>query len=87
MSNIVPLGARVLVRQDVVENVASNGLIIPDSATEKPTSGTVVAVGKDQKDVAAGDNVVYTPYAGTAVSHEGEDYILLDSSEVIAILP
>jgi chaperonin GroES len=87
MSNIVPLGARVLVLQDEVEVVTPNGLIVPASAAEKPTSGTVVAVGKDQKDVAPGDNVVYTPYAGTAVSHEGEDYILLDSSEVIAILP
>jgi chaperonin GroES len=87
MSNIVPLGSRVLVAQDTVENVASSGFVIPDSATEKPTTGTVVAVGKDQKDVAPGDNVVYTPYAGAAVKHEGEEFILLDASEVIAILP
>jgi chaperonin GroES len=87
MSNIVPLGARILVLQDEVEIVTPNGLIVPASASEKPTTGTVVAVGKDQKDVAPGDNVVYTPYAGAAVKHEGEEFILLDASEVIAILP
>jgi len=92
---IKPLGERVLVEPIKEEEVAKGGIIIPDSAREKPQEGKVVAAGPGRKDddgkripmdVAKGDRVLYAKYAGTEVSVGGHDYLILRESDVLAIL-
>ncbi len=85
---VEPLGARVLVRVSEDESVTSSGLVIPDTAKEKPQRGVVVAVGDDEDliKVAPGDRVLYPPYAGTEVRVEGVDHLVIDASELLAVL-
>ena len=88
--NIKPLADRVLVEPAAAETKTSSGIIIPDTAKEKPQRGTVVAVGSGTKDnpmsVAVGDTVLYGKYAGTELSHEGEDYLIMKESDILAIV-
>lgn len=88
--SIRPLADRVLVRPAALEEKTASGIIIPDSAKEKPLRGEVVAVGKGTKDEAmelvAGDIVLYGKYAGTEVEHEGEKYLIMRQSDVLAVL-
>ncbi len=90
MSQIQPLADRVLVRAAAVEEKTIGGIIIPDSAKEKPLQGEVIAVGNGTKDEAmvlqAGDRVLYGKYAGTEIEHEGEKYLIMRQSDVLAIL-
>ena len=87
-----PLGDRILVRAIEGEEVTASGLVLPDTAKEKPQRGTVLAVGdgryEDGKriplDVAEGDEVVYSKYGGTEVKVEGEDLLILRESDVLA---
>ncbi len=87
---IKPLADRVLVAPIQVETTTASGIIIPDSAKEKPQRGTVVAVGKGTKDntmtVKKGDTVLYAKYAGTELSLEGEDYLIMRESDILAII-
>ena len=90
----VPLGDRVLVKADVAEEVTSSGLYIPDTAKEKPQQGTVVAVGpgkvengnKIDMTVKKGDKVLYGKYAGTEVSVDGNEYLIMRESDIVGIL-
>lgn len=88
--NIKPLGARVLVEVPESETVTSGGIIIPDSAKEKPQQAKVVAVGNGTKDeemeVKVGETVLYGKYSGTEISHEGKDYLILKQSDILAII-
>lgn len=88
--NIRPLGARVLIEVLESESVTAGGIFIPDSAKEKPQQGKVVATGKGTKDeemeVKVGDTVLYGKYAGTEVSHQGKDYLILKQSDILAII-
>lgn len=93
--SIKPLEDRVVVRPLEAEQVTASGLIIPDTAKEKPQEGEVVAVGEgrfDDKgaripmDVKVGDKVLYSKYGGTEVHYEGEDYLIVSSRDVLAIL-
>jgi chaperonin GroES len=88
--NIKPLGDRVLVKPAPVEQKTVGGIIIPDSAKEKPLKGEVLAVGKGTKDeemmVAVGDNVLYGKYAGTELEWEGEKYLIMRQSDILAII-
>jgi len=88
--NIKPLADRVLVEPAAAETKTSSGIIIPDTAKEKPQKGTVVAVGKGTKDnpitVSVGDSVLYGKYAGTELQHEGVDYIIMKESDILAIV-
>ncbi|MGB1971700.1 MAG: co-chaperone GroES [Flavobacteriaceae bacterium] len=88
--NIKPLADRVLVEPAAAETKTSSGIIIPDTAKEKPQRGTVVAIGSGTKDnpmsVAVGDTVLYGKYAGTELSHEGEDYLIMKESDILAIV-
>jgi hypothetical protein len=88
--NIKPLADRVLIRPAAQKEKTMSGIIIPDSAKEKPLKGEVVAVGDGTKDEAmvlkAGDTVLYGKYAGTEIEHEGEKYLIMRQSDVLAKL-
>ena len=88
--SIKPLADRVLVEPAAAETKTSSGIIIPDSAKEKPQKGTVVAVGSGTKEntitVKVGDNVLYGKYSGTELQHDGKDYLIMKESDIIAIV-
>lgn len=88
--NIKPLADRVLVKADAAEETTKSGIIIPDTAKEKPQRGTVVAVGEGKKDepvtVKVGDKVLYGKYSGTEINVEGVDYLIMRESDIYAIL-
>ena len=88
--NIKPLADRVLIRPAAQEEKTTSGIIIPDSAKEKPLKGEVVAVGDGTKDEAmvlkAGDTVLYGKYAGAEIEHEGEKYLIMRQSDVLATI-
>ena len=88
--NIKPLADRVLVEPAPAETKTASGLIIPDSAKEKPLTGIVVAAGKGTKDepvtVKVGDKVLYGKYAGTELALEGNDYLIMRESDILAII-
>ncbi len=87
---IQPLADRVLIEPAAAEEKTVGGIIIPDTAKEKPLQGTVVAVGGGTKDetmvLKAGDQVLYGKYAGTELEHEGKKYLIMRQSDVVAIL-
>ena len=88
--NVKPLSDRVLIEPAPAEEVTSGGIIIPDSAKEKPLKGSVVAVGNGTKDeemvLKVGDTVLYGKYAGTEIELDGEKYIIMRQSDVLAII-
>jgi chaperonin GroES len=88
--NIKPLGDRVLVKSAAAEEKTASGIIIPDTAKEKPQRGEVVAVGNGTKDnpltVKAGDTVIYGKYSGTELSYEGVDYLIMREADIFAIV-
>lgn len=88
--NIKPLADRVLVQPTPAEETTLSGIIIPDSAKEKPLKGKVLAVGNGTKDEAMelkeGDEVLYGKYAGTEIEFEGEKYLIMRQSDVLAVL-
>jgi chaperonin GroES len=88
--NIKPLADRVLIEAAEAETTTASGIIIPDSAKEKPQKGTVVAVGPGKVDepltVKVGDEVLYGKYSGTELAHEGKDYLIMKESDVYAIV-
>ncbi|WP_185850232.1 co-chaperone GroES [Blattabacterium cuenoti] len=88
--NIKPLADRVLVKPDPAETKTSSGIIIPDTAKEKPQKGTVFAVGKGKKNepmiLKEGDRVLYGKYSGTELKWDGEEYLIMRESDVIAII-
>ncbi len=86
--NIKPLADRVLVKPIAAEEKTLGGIIIPDSAKEKPAKGEVLAVGTGTKDedmvLQVGDTVLYGKYAGTEIEHEGEKYLIMRQSDIMA---
>ena len=88
--NVKPLADRVIIRPAQAEEVTAAGIIIPDSAKEKPLKGTVIAVGPGTKDevreLKDGDPVLYGKYAGTELEIEGDKVLIMRQSEVLAIL-
>jgi len=87
---IKPLADRVLVQPQEAETKTASGIFIPDTAKEKPQRGVVIAVGKGTKDetmeLKAGDVVLYGKYAGTEISVEGKDYLIMRQSDVLAVI-
>ena len=87
---IRPLADRVVIEPKAAETQTASGLFIPDTAKEKPQQGTVVAAGPGKKDepmeVKVGDVVIYGKYAGTDVSVDGKDYLIMKQSDILAIL-
>ncbi len=88
--NIKPLADRVLIEPAPAETKTVSGIIIPDTAKEKPLKGTIVAVGTGTKDeemvLKKGDNVLYGKYAGTEIEVDGKKYLIMRQSDVVAIL-
>ncbi len=83
--NIQPMGARVLIRPMEQENKTSSGLLLPETAKEKPQTGLVVAVGDDEEiKLKVNDKVLFAKYTGTDFKMDGVDYLLLESSDVLA---
>ena len=87
---IKPLADRVLIEAKEAETKTASGLIIPDTAKEKPQQGTVIAVGNGKKDepmeLSVGDNVLYGKYAGTEITVDGKKYLIMRQSDVVAIV-
>ena len=88
--NIKPLSDRVLIEASPVEEKTAGGIIIPDTAKEKPQKGTVVAAGQGKKDepmtVKPGDIVLYGKYAGTEITVDGSEYLIMRESDILAIV-
>ena len=88
--NIKPLADRVLVEAAAAEETTASGIIIPDTAKEKPQKGKVIAVGNGKKDepltVKAGDSVLYGKYAGTEITVDGQEYLIMRESDIFAIV-
>jgi chaperonin GroES len=94
--NIKPLEDRILVQTVEAEQTTASGLVIPDTAKEKPQEGEVLAVGPgrfnedgDERiplDVSVGDKVIYSKYGGTEISHGGEDYLILSARDILAVI-
>ncbi|MDD4608626.1 MAG: co-chaperone GroES [Bacteroidaceae bacterium] len=88
--NVKPLADRVLILPAPVEEKTIGGIIIPDTAKEKPMNGTIVAVGQGTKEeemaLKEGDKVLYGKYAGTELEHDGVKYLIMRQSDVLAIL-
>ena len=94
--NIRPLEDRIVVQPGEGEQVTASGIVIPDTAKEKPQEGTVLAVGDGRwddegknripLDVKVGDTVLYSKYGGTEVKYNGEEYLILSARDVLAVL-
>jgi chaperonin GroES len=88
--NVTPLHDRVIVKAAAAEEKTAGGIIIPDTAKEKPQRGTVIAAGPGKKDepvtVKTGDTVLYGKYAGTEIQIDGEDYLIMRESDILAIV-
>ena len=94
--NLQPLEDRIVVRPSDFESTTASGLVIPDTAKEKPQQGDVLAVGPGRRseqtgdlvpmDVAEGDTVVYSKYGGTEITVGGEDLLILNARDVLAIV-
>ena len=88
--NSKPLADRVLIEPAAAETKTMGGIIIPDTAKEKPLQGVIMAVGGGTKDeemvLKEGDRVLYGKYAGTEIEHEGKKYLIMRQSDVVAIL-
>jgi chaperonin GroES len=87
--SVTPLHDRVIVQAAAAEEKSAGGIIIPDTAKEKPQKGVVVAAGPGKKDeptvVKTGDTVLYGKYAGTEITIEGKEYLIMRESDILAI--
>ena len=87
---IKPLADRVLVEAHAAETKTASGIIIPDTAQEKPQKGKIIAVGPGTKDnpmsLKVGDNILYGKYSGTELKHEGSDYLIMRESDILATI-
>jgi chaperonin GroES len=88
--NITPLADRVIVQVAPAEAKTASGIIIPDTAKEKPQQGLVVAVGTGKKDepmtVKVGDKVLYGKYSGTEITHDGKEFLIMHESDIFAVV-
>jgi len=91
---IKPLEDRIVVQPSEAEQVTASGIVIPDTAKEKPQEGTVLAVGPGRfedgarvpLDVEVGDTVLYSKYGGTEVKYSGEEYLVLSARDILAVI-
>jgi chaperonin GroES len=92
---IAPLEDRILVRPEEGEETTASGIVIPDTAKEKPQEGTVLAIGPGKRsdtgdlipmEVAEGDRVIYSKYGGTEIKLDGEELLILSSRDVLAVV-
>lgn len=94
-TKLIPLGDRLVVQREVSEEKTAGGIFLPDSAKDKPTRGVIISVGDGRilddgsrapLQVKAGDKVLFTSYAGEQIEVDGEEYLLMGESEVLAVL-
>jgi chaperonin GroES len=94
-TKIRPIGGKVLVQRLEAEETTKGGIVLPDTAKEKPQRGTVVALGEGKTlddgsraefQVSKGDKVIFSSYAGTEIKLEGQEYLLMSESDILAIL-
>ncbi len=83
MTTITPLGRRVLIEPLKPVEKTSSGLFIPDSAQQAPQEANVISIGSEVKDIAIGDRVIYSHYAGTKLDYDGHSYIVVEEIDVI----
>lgn len=81
-----PLADRVIIKRLEAENKTASGIVLPDTAKEKPEEGEVVEVGKDVKEVKKGDKVVFSKYSPSEVKQDGEEYLIVKEEDVLAII-
>ena len=95
MNKLRPLGDRVVVQPSLREEMTKSGIVIPDTAKEKPQEGTIIAAGpgrilddgkRESMDVKTGDKVLYAKYAGTEFKIEGEDLLIVSQKDILAIV-
>ena len=95
MGKISPLGDKILVKRLKAEDKTPGGIVLPDTAKEKPKEGKVIAVGKGklldsgkrvELQVKVGDRVIFSSYAGTEVKLEGEEYVLMSEDDILAVM-
>ncbi|MCH4175601.1 co-chaperone GroES [Bifidobacterium sp.] len=93
--SLTPLEDKIVIKQAAAETTTASGLVIPDTAKEKPQQGEVLAVGPGRRDdngervpvdVKVGDKVLYSKYGGTEVRYQGEDYLIVSARDVLAVL-
>ena len=93
--SIKPLEDRIVVKSSEAEKTTASGLVIPDTAKEKPQEGEVLAIGPGRiddngnrvpLDLAVGDKVIYSKYGGTEVKYDGEEYLILSARDVLAVV-
>ncbi len=88
--NVKPLADRVIIEPATAEEKTAGGIIIPDTAKEKPKKGKIIAAGNGKKDepltVKAGDTVLYGQYSGTEIKIDGSDYLIMRESDIFAIV-
>jgi chaperonin GroES len=94
-TNVTPLGDKILVRRLEAEEKTAGGIVLPDSAKEKPKEGKVIALGSGKQlddgargsfQVKKGDRVLFASYAGTEVKLDGDDYLLMSEEDVLAVV-
>jgi len=95
MANIKPIGGKVLVKRLEAEEKTAGGIVLPDTAKEKPKQGRVIALGKGKVlengkraefQVRVGDRVIFASYSGSEVTVEGEEYLLMDEDDILAVI-
>ena len=87
MTTIQPMGARVLIRPAQKENKTNSGLILPETAKEKPQQGTVEAIGGEDDmltDLAVGDTVIFPKYSGSEIKMDDVEYLIMDEGDILA---
>jgi chaperonin GroES len=95
VSNVTPLGERVLIKVSASEEKTAGGILLPDSAKEKPQVGEITAIGPGKRnddgsrqalEVKVGDQVLYSKYAGTDIKLAGDEYVLLSEKDILAVV-
>lgn len=83
---VIPLGERILIKPIKEEKRTEGGIVLPDTAKEKPMKAEVIEIGKDVEDIdiKVGDKVIFSKYAGTEIKIDDEDYILIDQDDILA---
>ncbi|MCH7592032.1 MAG: co-chaperone GroES [Planctomycetes bacterium] len=93
--NIRPLGDKVIVKRVDAEEVTAGGIVLPDSAKEKPKRGIILAIGngrllddgtRSQMQVKKNDEVIFTSYAGTEIKVDGDEYMIMDESDILGVV-
>ncbi len=95
MANVKPIGEKILVKRLEADDTTPGGIVLPDTAKEKPKEGEIIALGEGKQldsgeradfQVKEGDRVIFSSYAGTEVTVEGEEYLLMSEDDILAVI-